>query len=78
MVQFTPMVLNVFAFKVNSVDNGAVINAGSLQYIDQFLSYKRNQAFGELNGDLSPVSLPISPIMDPDVSDNPSIKNSLV
>lgn len=38
MFSFTPLVLNLYGFKINSVDNESVVNAGSLMYIDQFLS----------------------------------------
>lgn len=78
MVFFTPFALNLLGFKINSVDNAAVVNVGPVQYIDQFTSYKRNQGFGELNGDLSPINIPIDYLMDPDVSDSPSVKNSIV
>ncbi|MEH7076011.1 spore germination protein [Neobacillus drentensis] len=78
MLFISPMVINVLAFKVNSVDNGAVANMGSLQLIDQFISYKRNQAFGEVIGDLSPVNLSANTVLDPDVSDSNTVKNSVV
>jgi hypothetical protein len=78
MLFISPMVINVLAFKINSIDNGAVANMGSLQLIDQFVSYKRNQAFGEVIGDLSPVNLSSNTVFDPDVSDSNSIKNSVI
>lgn len=78
MVFFSPAVVNLLGFKINTVDNGAVTNMGSLQVIDQFVSYKRNQAFGEQNGDLSPIAIPNSAIVDPDAVDSNSAKNSLV
>jgi hypothetical protein len=78
MLFISPMVINVLGFKINSIDNGAVANMGSLQLIDQFVSYKRNQAFGEVIGDLSPVNLSSNTVFDPDVSDSNSIKNSVV
>ena len=78
MVFICPTVINVLGFKINTMDNGAVANMGSLQLIDQFVSYKRNQAFGEQNGDLSPVTVPVANIIDPDVSDSPTVKNSVV
>jgi hypothetical protein len=78
MLFISPMVINVLAFKINSIDNGAVANMGSLQLIDQFVSYKRNQAFGEVIGDLSPVNLSSNTVVDPDGSDSNSIKNSVV
>lgn len=77
MIFFTPTVLNVLALKVNSVDNSSLVNAGSIQYIDQFVSYKRNQGFGEQNGDLSP-SYALSSLTDPDLNDSQSIKTSAV
>ena len=43
MVFISPTVINVLGFKINTLDNGAVANMGSLQLIDQFVSYKRNQ-----------------------------------
>lgn len=78
MVLISPVVINVLGYKINSIDNGAVANMGSLQSIDQFVAYKRNQAFGEQNGDLSPVNLPSNGIIDPDVSDSNAIKNSVI
>lgn len=78
MFFFTPLAINLLGFKVNALDNESVINAGSLQFIDQFLSYKRNQAVGEINGDLSPVNIPISTVIDPDISDSNTVKNSVV
>ncbi|WP_160725278.1 hypothetical protein [Bacillus sp. USDA818B3_A] len=78
MFLISPVVVNVLGFKINTIDNGAVANMGSFQLIDQFVSYKRNQALGEMNGDLSPAILPSNAILDPDVSDSNSIKNSVV
>jgi hypothetical protein len=78
MVFFTPLAINILGFKVNSLDNGAVINTGSFLSVDEFLSYKRNQAVGEQNGDFSPINIPISSVIDPDISDSPSAKNSVI
>ena len=78
MVFISPTVINVLGFKINTIDNGAVTNMGSLQLIDQFVNYKRNQAFGEQNGDLSPINIPIAAVFDQDVNDNNSAKNSVV
>lgn len=78
MLFFTPMAINLLGFKINAVDNSSVVNAGSLQYIDQFVSYKRNQGVGEVNGDLSPINIPITSVIDPDVIDSTAAKNSLV
>jgi hypothetical protein len=78
MVFFTPMAINLLGFKVNAVDNASVLNVGSLFYLDQFLSYKRNQGIGEQNGDFSPINIPISTVVDPDLVDTPAAKNSIV
>ena len=78
MVFISPTVINVLGFKINTMDNGAVANMGSLQLIDQFVSYKRNQAFGEQNGDLSPINIPTAAVFDQDVNDSNSVKNSVV
>lgn len=78
MFFFTPMQINLLALKVNAVDNASVLNAGSFQSVDQFLSYKRNQGIGEQNGDISPIYVPISTVVDPELVDSPAAKNSAV
>lgn len=78
MVFISPMVINVLGFKINTIDNGAVANMGSFQLIDQLVSYKRNQALGEQNGDLSPINVPVSTVFDPDGADSNTIKNSVI
>ncbi len=78
MLNIAPMAINFLGFKVNSVDNSAFINLGPNQFIDQFVSYKRNQGVGEQNGDLSPVNIPISWVVDPDVADSNTAKNSVI
>ncbi|OCA81673.1 hypothetical protein A8F94_22710 [Bacillus sp. FJAT-27225] len=78
MVFISPMVINVLGFKINTVDNGAVTNMGSLQLIDQLVTYKRNQAFGEQNGDFSPSAVPTATVFDQDAVDSNANKNSVV
>lgn len=78
MVFISPMVINVLGFKINTIDNGAVANMGSFQLIDQLVSYKRNQAFGEQNGDLSPINIPTAAVFDPDGADSNTVKNSVI
>jgi hypothetical protein len=77
-LNIAPMAFNFLGFKVNSLDNGAFLNLGPNQFIDQFVSYKRNQGVGEQNGDISPVNIPISWIGDTDVTDSNTAKNSIV
>nr|WP_235714702.1 hypothetical protein [Neobacillus dielmonensis] len=74
----TPMAINLLGFKINTMDNGAITNLGPMQMIDQFVSYKRNQAVGEQNGDLSPINVPVSLVIDPDGTDSNTIKNSVI
>lgn len=78
MFFFAPTAVNLLGFKINAVDNSSVVNAGPLQYIDQFVSYKRIQGVGELNGDLSPANAPLSLTIDTDLFDNQSFKTSAV
>ncbi|MBY0121669.1 hypothetical protein [Bacillus sp. S/N-304-OC-R1] len=78
MFSFSPVVMNVLAIKVNAVDNESVVMTGSLQNVDLFLSYKRNQGIGEVNGDLCPLNVPISSVVDPDVLDSTSAKTSVI
>lgn len=77
-MNIAPMAINFLAFKVNTVDNSSIINLGPNQFIDQFTSYKRNQGVGEQNGDISPINIPISYVIDPDVSDSNTGKNSII
>jgi len=77
-LNIAPMAINFLGFKVNTVDNSSYINLGPNQFIDQLLSYKRNQGVGEQNGDLSPVNIPISYVVDTDVTDSNTAKNSIV
>ncbi|WP_462412485.1 hypothetical protein [Neobacillus sp. Marseille-QA0830] len=74
----TPMAINLLGFKINTMDNGSVTNMGPMQLVDQFISYKRNQAFGEQNGDLSPINVPTAFVFDPDGTDSNTIKNSVI
>lgn len=78
MFFYTPTVVNVLALKINTVDNASVVNAGPVQGLDSLVSYKRNQSVGEINGDLSPVNVPIATIVDPDVIDGTAAKNSAI
>ncbi|MGJ7913265.1 hypothetical protein [Neobacillus sp. LXY-1] len=72
------MQINFLGFKINTIDNTAFVNFGPNQFIDQLTSYKRNQGFGEQNGDISPVNIPISYVVDPDVTDSNTAKNSVI
>lgn len=75
---FAPMVINLLGFKVNLFDQGSNLVMGPNQQLDLFVSTKRNQGFGELNGDISTVNIPIQAVTDQDVLDSNSIKNSVV
>jgi hypothetical protein len=75
---FAPMSLNILGIKINSVDNSAVVNMGPSQHVDLFVSYKRNQGNGEQNGDLQFNQFPVSFVLDADLLDSNSIKNSVI
>ncbi|WP_226659166.1 hypothetical protein [Pseudalkalibacillus hwajinpoensis] len=75
---FAPTVINLLGFKVNILERNSMINFAPTQQADVFLSTKRNQGFGEENGDVTAVYIPISYVVDADVSDSNSIKNSVV
>ncbi|GHH99157.1 hypothetical protein AM1BK_27000 [Neobacillus kokaensis] len=77
-MNIAPMAFNFIGFKANAIDNASFINLGPNQFVDQFVSYKRNQGVGEQNGDISPVNIPISWVVDPDVSDSNTAKNSII
>lgn len=71
------MTVNFLGVKVNAIDNGSLLNFGPNQWTGQFIAYKRNQGFGEQNGDFVPVIIPICYVFDQDLADNPSVKNSI-
>ncbi|MED1467443.1 hypothetical protein [Bacillus salipaludis] len=73
-----PYAINLLGFKVNTIDNSSYVNFGPNQIIDELVAYKRNQGVGEQNGDISPVNIPISWVVDPDVADSNSAKNSVI
>lgn len=75
---FAPAVINFLGVKVNTVDNSSIVNFGPNQLFDQFVSYKRNQGVGEQNGDISPINIPISWVIDPDLTDSNTAKNSII
>lgn len=75
-LHFSPVTVTILGIKLNALDHSSVINLGPSQHIDQFISYKRNQGIGEQNGDLSPVFVPVTAVLDNDLVDNPSFKGS--
>ncbi|MCC9021602.1 hypothetical protein [Bacillus nakamurai] len=77
-MMFSPALVNVGGFKVNAMDRGSSLTIGPYQQIDYFLSTKINYGFGEENGDLAPIYIPISSIVDPDLIDSTSAKTSIV
>lgn len=73
-----PMAVNLLGFKINTIDNAAFSNLGPNQFIDQLVTYKRNYGVGEQNGDISPINIPISWVIDPDISESNAAKNSVI
>ncbi|GIO28390.1 hypothetical protein J43TS3_30010 [Ornithinibacillus bavariensis] len=49
-----------------------------VQQARYFLSTKRNQGFGEENGDLTTFNIPMTSVYDPDLIDSNSQKNSIL
>lgn len=75
---FAPMAINMLGFKVNVVDHGSMVSFGPIQQTDSFLSIKRNMGFGESNGDLGVIFVPLNAIVDTDATDAAAVKNSVV
>ena len=69
--------LIILGFKINVMDRMSTLSFGPVQQIDVYLSTKRNQGFGEKNGDLSPSYLPVSSTFDPDANDSSSAKGNV-
>ncbi|AZU61868.1 hypothetical protein [Neobacillus mesonae] len=75
---FGPVNINLLSFKINSIDHSAIVNLGPSKHLDIFVSYKRSQGIGEQNGDFSPILLTYSNVIDNDISDSPTVKNSII
>ena len=74
---FAPVVINLLGFKVNTMDRNSILSFSPVQQNDIFLSTKRNQGFGELNGDCSPPLLPVNGVADPNINESNAIKGSI-
>jgi hypothetical protein len=72
------VVVNLLGFKVNLFERNSILSFGPVQEIDIYLSTKRNQGFGEQNGDLTTTIAPLNIANDQDVSDSNSAKGSVV
>ncbi|GGE32334.1 hypothetical protein GCM10011391_08750 [Pullulanibacillus camelliae] len=77
-MNFAPMAVNILGFKVNVMERSATLSFGPIQQNDVFNSTKRNQGYGEENGDLTAVYLPINFVNDMDISDSNSQKTSVI
>ena len=75
---FAPMNVSLGDIKINVFDHASVFNMGPNQITDLFISYKRNQGYGEQNGDIAPMLIPISFILDNDLNDSSTVKNSIL
>lgn len=75
---FAPVALNMLGLKINAVDHGATVNLGPSVHFDLYVSYKRNQGFGEQNGDASPSYMTKSAVSDQDFIDSSSVKSSFL
>jgi len=73
-MNFAPAVVNVLGFKVNTLDRNSILSFGPLQQADYFQSNKRNQAFGEQNGDGTIILFPLNLLSDQDIYDANSVK----
>ena len=78
MVLFGPVVVNLLAVKVNTIDRSGTLSFGPTQQIDYFLANKQNQGFGEENGDITFNNVPLSIVIDQDVNDSNSAKTSVI
>jgi hypothetical protein len=77
-MNFAPMVVNILGFKVNVMDRSSTLSLGPIQQAGFFLSTKRNQGFGEENGDLTTFNIPMTSVYDPDLIDSTSQKTSIL
>ncbi|RXT04829.1 hypothetical protein [Ammoniphilus sp. CFH 90114] len=69
--------VNLLAFKINILERGSTVSFGPTQQLDTFITTKQNQGI-ENNGDFCPPYVPLSSILDTDVSDSNSSKVSVI
>jgi len=77
-VNFAPMVVNFLGIKINVLDHESSSTIGPFFQMDTFVSEKRNYGFGEENGDLVIINIPISAVTDQDVVDATPAKSSII
>ncbi|WP_144463304.1 hypothetical protein [Siminovitchia fortis] len=75
---FGPVVINLLAFKVNTLDRNAPINMAASARFDVFLSNKQNYGLGEENGDFAITNVPLNLVNDQDVNDTNAQKTSVI
>ncbi|PKR87134.1 hypothetical protein [Heyndrickxia camelliae] len=64
--------INIFVLKINSFENCSAVNIGQNLLADWHNSDKKNQGFGQLMGDDSPILGTRSMVDDRDQIDSPS------
>ncbi|RST76536.1 hypothetical protein D4T97_004310 [Siminovitchia acidinfaciens] len=75
---FGPVVINLLAFKVNTMDRNASVNMAPSARFDVFLNNKQNYGLGEENGDFSIMNVPLNLVNDQDVNDTNAQKTSVI
>jgi hypothetical protein len=75
---FAPMVVNFLGIKVNVLEHESSLTIGPFLQVDSLVTEKRNYGFGEENGDLTFINIPISAVNDQDAVDAVTTKSSVV
>lgn len=76
-MMFLPSVISLEHIKVNGISSGATFNAGSSMILRRTAMNKRNEGYGEQNGDCVVTVLPILSINDYDQLDSTAKKTTL-
>nr|MDH3077164.1 hypothetical protein [Bacillus velezensis] len=76
-MMFFPSVINFEYIKMNGISGGATFNTGSSVMVRNTATNKRNEGYGEQNGDCTVVVIPIMSIDDSDLIDGTANKVSL-
>lgn len=71
---FIPAKVNIGSMKINNPDHLSAVSLGPNFIINENVSGKKNQGFGQQSADFTIIAVPIQITIDNEIMDSPSIK----
>jgi hypothetical protein len=71
---FIPAVVNIGSLKINNPDHLSAVSLGPNFIVNENVTGKKNQGFGQQLADLTIMAVPIQVTLDNEIIDSPSIK----